>query len=284
LILSLFLKQYWTYLNLRKEFINFEVMIDDKDKRGIGSFTHLIWVLAYKTLKLKYKNSVLGFFWSMLNPLMYLLIFTFVFSKVFGDIDRYPLYALTGIVFWSFFSTSTIQITESLIDNSGVLKSINVPPIAFPLSAQLASIISLGFTLVPFTILMLLFGLEISWELIFFIPILLIFTGFTLGLSLIITSLNVYFRDMQLAWTSFLPAIFYSAPIAFTSELIPKEYLLLIKLNPLYYYINLLRDVVYHNRMPDGTNFLIGTVLAVVTFTIGFVIFKKLERGFVSQF
>lgn len=255
-----------------------------KGDGGVGQFLNLVYTLAVKTLKLKYKNSLLGFLWSMINPLMYLLIFTFVFSNVFVGIDRYPLYALTGIVFWTFFSTSSIQIIESIIQSSGVMKSMNVTKIAFPIGAQLSALLSLLLTMVPFLILMFIFGLKIGWESLLFFPILLLFACFTFGMSLFLSSLNVYFRDVQLAWSSLLPAIFYSAPIAYASNLIPEKFAWLIKLNPLYYFINLLRDILYHNRIPDMQNMLIATGISVVSLVVGVFVFKRLEKGFVSQF
>lgn len=255
-----------------------------KEEGEASRFLNLVYTLAVKTLKLKYKNSLLGFLWSMINPLMYLLIFTFVFSNVFVGIDRYPLYALTGIVFWTYFSTSSIQIIESIIQSSGVMKSMNIKKLAFPIGAQLSALFSLLLTMVPFLILMFIFGLKIGWESLLFFPILLLFSCFTFGLSLFLSALNVYFRDVQLAWSSLLPAIFYSAPIAYASNLIPAKFAWLIKLNPLYYFINLLRDILYHNRLPELQNVLIATGISVVSLVVGVFIFRRLEKGFVSQF
>jgi ABC-2 type transport system permease protein len=247
-------------------------------------FSGLVVTLGIKTLKLRYKNSVLGFLWSLLNPLIYLVIFSFVFGRVFTEIDRYPLYALTGLLLWVFFSTTTIQVIESITNNRGVLKSINVPTIAFPLSAQLASLLSLFFTLIPFTVLMFIFGMNAGWETLLFIPILILCTGFTLGVSLILTSFNVYFRDIQMAWSSFMPAIFYITPIAYTSSLVPESFLWIIKLNPLYHFISALRQILYYNTIPSASEFGILLLLGIVPFVAGYYIFKKLEQGFVSQY
>jgi ABC-2 type transport system permease protein len=255
-----------------------------KQFNTIPKFWGLIKELALKTVKLRYKNSVLGFLWSMMNPMIYLVIFTFVFSYAFPGIDRYPLYALTGLMFWTFFSTSTIQVIESIINNSGVLKSINVPTIAFPLAAQVSSIISLFLSLIPFTILMLVFGLKIGWETLLFIPILFLFACFTFGVSIILSALNVYFRDIQLAWSSFMPAIFYSSPIAYTTSVIPAKFLWLVKLNPLFHFITALRDVLYFNMVPSLAQFITIFLLAIVPLAIGGLVFKRLERGFVSQY
>ncbi len=249
-----------------------------------SKFTDLVVALGMKTIKLRYKNSLLGFLWSMMNPLIYLIIFTFVFGNVFTEIDRYPLYALTGLICWIFFSTTSIQVIESIISSAGVLKSINIPTIAFPLSAQLASIISLFLSMIPFMIMMLFFGLKIGWETLLFFPILLLFACFTFGISLILSSFNVYFRDMQLAWSSFMPAIFYATPIAYTSSLIPAKYLWLIKLNPLYHFVGAFREIFYFNQVPSPGLFALLLLLGVIPLFAGLFIFNKLEKGFVSQY
>jgi len=249
-----------------------------------SKFIGLVVALGMKTIKLRYKNSLLGFLWSMMNPLIYLIIFTFVFGNVFSEIDRYPLYALTGLICWIFFSTTSIQVIESIINSSGVLKSINIPTIAFPLSAQLASLISLFLSMVPFIIMMMLFGMKIGWETLLFFPILLLFSCFTFGVSLILSSFNVYFRDMQLAWSSFMPAIFYATPIAYTSSLIPEKFLWLIKLNPLYHFVGAFRDVFYFNQVPSLQMTGILVVLGILPLLAGLFIFNRLEKGFVSQY
>ncbi len=249
-----------------------------------SKFTDLVVALGMKTIKLRYKNSLLGFLWSMMNPLIYLIIFTFVFGNVFTEIDRYPLYALTGLICWIFFSTTSIQVIESIISSAGVLKSINIPTIAFPLSAQLASIISLFLSMIPFMIMMLFFGLKIGWETLLFFPILLLFACFTFGISLILSSFNVYFRDMQLAWSSFMPAIFYATPIAYTSNLIPAKFLWLIKLNPLYHFVGAFREIFYFNQVPSPGLFGLLLLLGIIPLLAGLFIFNKLEKGFVSQY
>ncbi len=249
-----------------------------------NKFLGLVSTLAVKTVKLRYKNSIFGFLWGMMNPIIYLIIFSVVFSKAFPGIDRYPLYALTGLVFWIYFSSSTIQVIESIINNSGVLKSINVPTIAFPLAAQLASLINLALSLIPFVALMFIFGMRIGWETLLFIPVLFFFTAFTLGVSLILTSVNVYFRDVQFAWSSFMPAIFYSSPIAYTTDLIPAKFVWVMKLNPLFHFITALRDVLYYNQVPSLASSILVILLGLVPLGLGFFFFNRLRRGFVSQF
>jgi ABC-type polysaccharide/polyol phosphate export permease len=138
--------------------------------------------------------------------------------------------------------------------------------------------------MIPFMILMIFFGMEIGWETLLFFPILMAFACFTFGLSLILTSFNVYFRDMQLAWNSFMPAIFYATPIAYNANLVPQDYLWIIKLNPLFHFVSAFRDIFYFNLAPSFRETAIMLLLATFSLTTGLLIFRKLEKGFVSQY
>lgn len=247
-------------------------------------FIGLVWTLGIKNLKLRYKNSILGFLWSLLNPIMYLIIFSFVFGNMFSEIDRYPLYVLTGLFFWSFFNNTTIQIIESIIHSSGVLKSINVPTIAFPIGGLLSSLMSLFLTFIPYMVMMFVFGMRMGWEILMFLPLLICFSMFTFGVGLILTSFNVYFRDIQIAWSTFTPAIFYATPIAYTFNIIPEKYRFIALINPIHHYIQGLRDILYYNRWVDPLDFLIMFTMGAVMFSLGFWIFNKLKKGFISQY
>ena len=102
---------------------------------------YILSTITVKNIKLKYKNSVLGFFWSLLTPMVYLGVFTFIFSQAFPNIENYPLFAITALIFWTYFSNSSTQIVNSIISSSGILKSVNVPSITFPLTALFAAIL-----------------------------------------------------------------------------------------------------------------------------------------------
>jgi ABC-type polysaccharide/polyol phosphate export permease len=132
--------------------------------------------------------------------------------------------------------------------------------------------------------MMALFGMRLGWEALMFIPVLLIFSIFTFGVSLVLTAFNVYFRDVQIAWSSFMPAIFYATPIAYTPEIIPEKYRLVIELNPIHHYVSVLRELIYYNRMPDTFQLLLITLIAGASLWFGMFIFNKLKGGFISQF
>jgi len=256
-------------------------MKDEKIRlKKTKGYLELVTAVAIKNVSLRYKNSVFGFLWSLLTPLIYLLIFSFIFSHAFPDIENYPLFVLTGIIFWSFFSGSTIQIMNSVVESAGVLKSLNVPVIIFPLSALIAALINLGFSLCVFVLIMFFFGFQVSPATLVIFPAILLFSVFTFGLSLILCSFNVYFRDVGILWNTLTPALFYFTPVAYSYQLIPEQYQWIARLNPLFHYIGLVREILYYNRLPSLKLIIITTTMSLVLLGAGLFLFNKLRRGF----
>ncbi len=239
--------------------------------------------LTRRNLKLKYKNSILGYFWSLLTPLFYLSIFVFVFSRAFGSVENYPLYALTGLIFWQFFNNGINQIINSFISNAGIIKTIFVPLKFFPISAIYTELISFLLSLIPFTFVMLFFGLQLNAQSLFIFPYLAIFSFFILGIGLTLASLNVYLRDVSILWNTLSPALFYFSPIVYTASFVPQEYLWILKLNPLYYFFEGTRSILYHGVLPSLMNLGITATLATVAMIIGVFTLKKLSPGMVSN-
>lgn len=249
----------------------------------IKNLNHLVYTIALKNIKVKYKNSMLGFMWSLLHPLAYLVIFVFVFSQVFVSIERYPLYALIGLVFWTYFANSMTQIINSIINNASIIKTIALPNILFPMSAAFAEFVTMLLSLIPFFILMLFFGLKITWVTLLIFPAIILFGLFTFGLATFLATFNVFFRDVGILWSTLSPALFYFTPIAFLSTMIPEKYMLYVKLNPLYHYMELVRDILYYNQVPSLTTMLITVGLALVMLVLGVLVFNRYKKGFVSN-
>lgn len=224
----------------------------------------------------------------MVTPLMYLAIFTFIFRHAFPEIENYPLFALTGLIFWNFFSNGTVGIVQTVIDAKGVLKSINIPTIIFPIAELIATSINLFISFIPFGLLMFWFGAKIGWESFMILPVFFFYWLFTLGVGLVITAFNIYFRDMGLLWNSLLPAIFYFTPIAYSTKLIPAEhitkFMVVMSFNPIFHFIEAFRTVLYYNEVPSTENMLIIAGLSVGVFGMALWLFKYLEKGFISNF
>ncbi|NCX95466.1 MAG: ABC transporter permease [Chitinophagia bacterium] len=240
-----------------------------------------IYALSKRNIILRYKNSFAGFLWGFLKPLLYLLIFIIVFSSQVSA-NNYVLYATSGLVFWFFFSNLTHQSVNSIINSNGIIKSINVPTIFFPLSEAISELFNLVLTLVVFLIAMHWFGLVYSPLLVFVIPAAILFAIFSFGLSLILCSLNVFFRDVGILWTTVQPAIFYLTPIAYNKEMITKNYPWVVYYNPIYYFIELARTILYQNQMPNLSLWGICFGIAGGMFLLGYVIFNGLKNQFIS--
>jgi ABC-2 type transport system permease protein len=239
--------------------------------------------LVIKDLKLKYKNSILGYFWSLLHPIIYILIFYVVFSKAFPSVDNYALYVISGILFWTFFGTATSQMTGAIVNGAHILKSIFIPGYFFPLSLLVSAIINFILSLIPFIFVMVALGAKIDFHLICVIPIIILFAVFTYGFGLLLGSLNVFYRDVNMIWMSFSPALFYATPIAYVIDIVPAKWMFLFKLNPLTHFLEATHHVIYNGLWLTWKELLILTTLACISLYIGIVIYKKLEKGFVSN-
>ena len=230
---------------------------------------------------MRYKNSIAGFLWGFLKPLLYLLILIVVFSQI-SNINNFVLYATSGLIFWFFFANVTNQSIASIISSTGIIKSINIPVIYFPLSETISELFNLAITLIVFFIIMHWFGIVYSFKLFLIIPCAALFAIFSFGLTMILCSLNVFFRDVGILWTTIQPALFYLTPIAYPKEVITKHYPLIVKCNPVYYFIEMERMLIHENRYPPLKLWAESTIIAVGMFVIGYLVFNKLKQQFIS--
>jgi len=252
---------------------------------GLIKEDHLIVLksLVIKDLKLKYKNSILGYFWSLLHPIIYIAIFYVVFSNAFPTVENYALYVISGILFWTFFSTATSQMTGAIVSSAHILKSVFIPGYFFPLSLLMSAVVNFILSLVPFIFIMILLGAKIDFNLICIFPIIILFSIFTYGFGLMLGSLNVFYRDVSMIWMSFSPAIFYATPVAYVIDIVPEKWLFIYKLNPLTHFLEATHHVIYNGLWLTWQELIILTALALISLYIGMSIYKKLEKGFVSN-
>ena len=205
-----------------------------------------------------------------------------VFSKMSG-IDHFLLYAPSGLIFWFYFANVTNQSIASIISSAGLIKSLNIPVIFFPLSEILSELFNLMLTLFVFMIAMHWCGIVYSYKLLLILPAAILFSFFTFGLTLILCSLNVFFRDIGILWTTVQPALFYLTPIAYPENLITKHYIFVIKFNPVYYFIKLARMIIHDPIYPSGALWMHCIIIALLSVMIGYFIFNKLKNQFISS-
>ncbi len=250
----------------------------DKIKE-LYNFRELLKNLVIKELKLRYKRSVLGFLWTMLNPLMMMIVLTIVFSHMMRfDMKNFAIFLLCGLLPWNYFSHSLSMSTMSLISNANLINKVYIPKAVFPLSIIFSNMVNMILSLIPLFVLMIFMGIEIQPS-VMLIPILLLnLILFTAGISLFLSCLNVFFRDFTHMIEIIITAWFYLTPIIYPIDMIPSKYEMVFKLNPLVYIIGGFREVIFHGKIPDFNFILISVLAALFSFAIGYWYFNRNER------
>jgi ABC-2 type transport system permease protein len=265
------------------------VPIYDSARRGLPAIEELRELFRYRNLILqtirrnlviRYKRSVLGIAWTMLNPLGTTLILTFVFSNVFGGAAHYAPYVLSGLLCWTFFSQTTSDSMANLIWGEGLLRRIYVPRTVFAVSAIGTGLINLAIGLVPLILVMLATGM-IPQACALLLPIPTLFLAmFSLGVGLLISTVAVYFADMVSMYGIALTAWMYMSPVIYMIDRLPQQYIWIIKLNPMFYLINLFREPIYYSQVPTLREFAIAGAIATITLAIGWWIFTAKSDEF----
>lgn len=248
------------------------------------AYRSVFYQLVRQYLVLRYRRTVLGFVWTLVNPLLMLSVTALVFSTIFKlDLATYSTYLFAGMVPWTFFSTSTTQACGSLISNEGLIKKIYLPKIIFPLSVCVGNLFDSLLSFVALFILIAVFGSTISWALLF-IPIafILIFL-FTLGFSLALSTLTVYFRDVQYVVGILLQAVFFLTPIIYKRDGLSGWAADLVALNPLLHFIDLFRLPLYQGVLPHASTILAAVSMSLLSLGVGALVFVKHEKKIVFR-
>jgi lipopolysaccharide transport system permease protein len=250
----------------------------------IVEYRELIRILTISDLKVKYQSSVLGFLWSLLNPLLIMLVLYFVFSDIFGMREgQFALYLLVGIVGWRFLANGTMTSISAIVGKPSLVTKVYVPRQVLVLSTVLSSFTSsiLEFSvLVP---LLIFFGVDLSINLLFFPLIHLTFLVLVYGLSLILSALYVYYRDLNQIWDVLLQAGFFLSPIVYPISIVPEKYLAAYMMNPVTLIIEMYRDVLLYATTPSPGDLAFIVAAAGAALLVGGAVFGRLERRFAEE-
>lgn len=253
---------------------------------GFWQRRDLLWHMTVRHLRGQYKQSVLGYAWAFVNPLSQMLIMTFVFSTIlrFKSEDiPYPLFLFVGLIPWMFFSNALTSATESVVGAAGLVTKVYFPREVLPTAAVFTKLVDLGFGLLILAGLMTYYGKlpELtSW----WLPILfVVHTIFVLGLSYPLAALNLFFHDVRFLVGVALTLWFYLTPVLYPVDVVPERYRILYDLNPNSLFIQAYRRVLLHGESPGIEKVLLGLVIAVATFLIGYYLFKKMEPTFADR-
>lgn len=252
-----------------------------KEIASLNRFSFLLSQLVKRDFKVKYRGSILGILWSVLNPLLNMIILSIVFSQVFRAVDNYKMYLLSGLTVFNFYAEASNMAINSIVGNFGLISKVNFPKFIIPLSKVLSSSINLFISTIVFFILGSFMGVKIWWGIVL-IPFMLIFLIlFSAGMSFILSSLQVFFRDTQHLYSVFLTIWMYSTPILYPIDVVPTQLLPLFKANPLYVFIDFLRQITLTGVIPPITSFLYCALWGIGIFVIGVVVFIKFQDEFI---
>ncbi|HEV7665736.1 MAG TPA: ABC transporter permease [Chloroflexota bacterium] len=251
--------------------------------RELWLFREVMEELVKRDLKVRYKRSVLGIFWTMLNPLLMMVITSIVFSNLFrASITNFPIYVLSGYLVWTFFSQSTIAASSSILDSSGLTRKVYVPPALFPIACVVSAVVNLTLTIVPLALLMLVTGGTFSLALLILPVSVLLLAVFSGGLGLILASSAVFFRDAVYTYQVLLVAWMYLTPLFYPETIIPAQWQLVVYLNPVYHLVKLFRAPIYGGVLPDAADFVVATVFSCLVGAFGWWFFEATRRRFVA--
>jgi len=248
----------------------------------IHSNRELIWTLALKELRVRYKRSALGFLWSLLNPLLMMIVLTLVFSHIMRvAVNAYPVFLISMLLPWTFFAQVLSYSAESIVGNGDLLKKVYITKSVFPIAAVLANLINFLLSLVPLLLLLaiLRFPLHLTW---LYLPVpLLGLAMFALGCAFFVSAANVFFRDVSHILQIVISAWFYLSPIIYSLDFVPPHYRFLFHLNPMVYVLNGFRLSIYYGLLPSPASAAMSIGIGLAGLALGYAFFRRLEDSFV---
>ncbi len=247
--------------------------------------SNILKALVNKNFKAQYRNSVLGVLWTVLNPLLNMLVLSLVFSKLFGNrvgVGIYPVYLFCGNLIFNMMRQITSQSLTSMVTNSGLIKKVKISYSVFPISSMFTALVNFGVSFVALIIIMLIVKQPFHWTIILTITIVPAVLLFSLGIGFVVSSLYVFFRDIKHLYEVFLTLWMYLTPLFYTASSLKNETITkIIGLNPMTHFITAFRNIIQWGTIPSGLEFLICYAWAVAMLLIGYTIFKLTKKKFI---
>jgi len=249
--------------------------------RELYKYRQLIWTIAWGDFKWRYKNSILGYFWSLLEPLIMFIILYIVFSNLMKvQVEYYQLFLLLGIIMWNFFVKATNLGLNAIVGKPSLIQRVYFPRDVLVISGVITAMLQSLFESLVFIIFMIYFAIPMTWTLIYLPYILTIYFILALGVALAISALNVYYRDIQFIWIVVLQAGFFITPILYPLSIFPPSLQAIFRLNPIAQIIVTARDVILYSVPPYWVSLAYAGIASLVIFAVGYSIFRRLEPRF----
>ncbi|MDR3623240.1 MAG: ABC transporter permease [Paludisphaera borealis] len=253
------------------------------DYAELTRFWPVVQNMVMQELHVRYQRSFMGFLWTLINPLLMMMILSIVFSNLFPSRENYSVFLLAGIVPWTFMAGSISEATACILVNEGLIRKIYVPKLVFPLVRVLINLVTMVLSLAALFVLLLPLGARPSLPMLLLPVAMGLFVAFTLGLSLLVATTNTFFRDCAHLVSVFLQAWYFATPIIYHLEDFPEPVRWRFWLNPAFYFIEIFHDILCEGRWPQISLMIIATVLATVSLGVGYATFKSNEDKMVFR-
>jgi len=251
--------------------------------KSFWKYKDLVKQLVVRDIKLKYRRSFLGYLWSVLNPLLIMIVMAIVFSSMFRrNIEHFPVYLFTGQMMFNYMNQSTHQALGSINSNAALLKKTYIPKYIFTFSQITSALVDLFFSMGALILIIIVTGLGFSWTNLLFPFVLIQLYVFCLGLGMFLAQANVFFRDIQYIYNAVTTAWTYLTPIFYPMESLPENIQWFIKhFNPMYFYVGQFRDIMYYQKIPGPKILFAGCVTSVLMLAIGLRSFIRNQDRFI---
>ena len=256
-------------MNIFKRLYDYREMLKTSIKKDIGG---------------KYKNSFLGVLWSFVNPLLQIIVYAIIFPLIMkSDIEYYVVFMVCGLIPWNYFSTVINRTSFTMIENGNIIKKGYFPREILPISVVTSETVTFLISSILILLFTLGYGLGLTINIVFYPLILLVQYVLLIGISLIVSSVTVYFRDLQHFIGVLLQLFFYATPIVYAVDTIPENFRWILKYNPMTYIIEGYRDIFWGQTAPDISTLLIVLAIGIVLCILGYLIFNKLQKKFAEE-
>lgn len=253
--------------------------------REIVSYREMIFSLVRRELRGRYKGSILGFMWTFINPLLQLMVYTLVFSVIIpSGIDKYYLFLFVALIPWIFFSSSVVSGSSCIVAQKTMVTKIYFPREVLPISFVLTCFINMLLSLIVVFAVIIFSGIGFNLKAILFLPLIITIEFFiALGLTMLVSALTVYLRDIEHILGIVMMAWQFLTPIMYSTELVPDRYRMIFYLNPMTPIIIAYRDILYYRQIPNISTLYSAIVFGIGIVILGWALFSKLKKGFAEE-
>ena len=250
--------------------------------RNFVKFQPLLSELVARDIKIKYRRSVLGVLWTLLNPLCMMIILSIVFSSIFKfDVENFPLYVLSGQVIFNFFNDSTTSSMSAIISSASLIKKVYVPKYLFVLSRVMSSFINLMASFTALLLVMVATRAELHWTVFLSVIPLAMVVLFSFGVGMFLAAITVRFRDVIHLYSVFTTGLLYLTPVIYPMAALLDVVKTIVMINPLTNYLLMFRDVMFNNTLPSVFSVLLGIAEAALALALGLYVFYKNQDEFI---